>query len=147
MTKGGAPHTGLERSVPAASLVRAAVRLQGCCLTCAHRADRRLVDHQRESLEGGGGPASDGELSPALPPEACRHHVGSGRALEKGRASPVARKRNASTRSRSPEEGERWLVLEHESSVDTSPGGRSALTGAGAEELHVKKKERNNIKI
>ncbi|KAJ1216543.1 hypothetical protein NDU88_004144 [Pleurodeles waltl] len=97
MTEGGAPCTGPERSVPAASLVRAAARLQGCCLTCAHRADRRivdrLVDRQCESLEGGGGPASDGESSPALPPKACRHHVGSGSALGKGRASPVARKR------------------------------------------------------
>ncbi|KAJ1190961.1 hypothetical protein NDU88_000278 [Pleurodeles waltl] len=93
MTEEGVPPTGPERSVPAASLVRAAACLQCCCLTCAHRSDRRLVDSQRKSLEGGGGPASDGKLSPALQPEACRHHVGSARALEHGRASPVARKR------------------------------------------------------
>ncbi|KAJ1186644.1 hypothetical protein NDU88_003425 [Pleurodeles waltl] len=92
MTEERVPRTGPERSRPAASLARATARLQCCCLTCARRADRRLVDRQRKSLEGGGRPASDGESSPALPPEACRHHVGSGRALEKGRASLVARK-------------------------------------------------------
>ncbi|KAJ1114034.1 hypothetical protein NDU88_002273 [Pleurodeles waltl] len=115
MTEGGAPRTGPERSVPAASLVRAAARLQDCCLTCAHCADRRLVDLlvdcQRESLEGGGS-----ESSPALPPEACRHHVGSSRALGKGRASPVARKRQRECTA-------------------AFPCGRGALASVGAREL------------